>query len=352
LKTVLKCKFIPCILFLSMSVSAVTLAAEDEPSGRIYMQPANEQASGYFVVEGEPGERKQVTVLLQNESDELPATADLFAADAVTAQGGGMGAITPDSAERTRMGGWFQNGSHAIRLQPGERKEVAFPFTIPADARPGDHIGAIVLYKFVPASAPEAAPGANKAQIVVNKAYTQSIAVVVRVPGEYERKLKVESVEPVWNGANLFLKLSIANIGNKIQKSQGTIAIVDKNGQELYATAGKMESIYPGTSGAFLFQAPDALKTLKEYDVQVQWQDTEGVRNEEETFRIRLAAKDRNRAKVTELATNHPDQTFAADSIVLDRKQLVVYASVFFAIVMAAVFLLMLLFRRRSRTEK
>jgi hypothetical protein len=346
-KAALKHKLATCILLLSMYVTAAeALAAENEPSGSIYMRPADEQTGDYFIVEAEPGENRQVTVLLQNISDKYAATADLFAADAVTAQGGGMGVITPESAGHARVGGWFQTRSHAVELKPGENKEVTFPFTIPADARPGDHIGAIVLYKFIPAPAPDAAPGGTEAQIVVNKAYSQSIAVVVRVPGAYRPQLRLESVEPVWNGSNLFLKVSIANTGNKIQKSQGTITILDPAGRKLFATPGKMESIYPGTSGAFLFQAPDVLKTMKEYDVHVQWQDME------ETFQIRLASKDMNRAKMTELAANHPDRTYAVDSIVLDRKQLIMWASIFLAIFMMLAFLLIFLFRRRSRRDK
>lgn len=85
-------------LIVLMLAHAPSAYAEEAPSGTIMMKPlGHEAASGYFIVEGNPGDRKRVTVNLTNVSDQASAAAEFMVSDAPNAQGGGIGAIDPDS---------------------------------------------------------------------------------------------------------------------------------------------------------------------------------------------------------------------------------------------------------------
>ncbi|HEY0828445.1 MAG TPA: hypothetical protein VGE40_10150 [Bacilli bacterium] len=341
--------------FLIFLIPGTVNAAEDQsPSGVINMKSVPENGNGYFVVEGSPGERKTVTVNLRNMSEQYHASATLFVADAVTAQGGGMGVITPEQATRKQAGGWFANKEVIVQFKPAENQNVNFSFTIPQEVRAGDHIANIVLYKLVMADHPEESPENNKAQVLVNKAYSQSIAVLIKVPGEVHRELVLESIEPLWNGSSLFLNLRISNKGDVIEKSEGIIEIRSDQGEAIYESQGKMDSIYPETSGIYSFLAPESLKKSGNYSIHVNWKyaDKTTVNTADKTFSFNIDTKDVKKAKISELATSQKDKSISPNAIILDPKDLMMYAAILGLIILVAILFILWYWRRRKGHSK
>ncbi len=342
---------ITVLMFLFLFTPCVWAASPSGGrEGQIIMKSAGENANDYFVVEGKPGETKKVTVELRNMSEEYPASAQLFVSDAVISQGGGMGTVAPGHASYDHVGGWFENKEiQTVQLKPAETRNYRFSFRIPEDSGPGDHVGMIVLYKFLPSSAEEE-NGQKQAQIIIDKAYSQSIAVHVKVPGPAESRLQLEALEPLWNGTDLFMNLRIANTGNRIEKSEGSIEVFAEDGKPVFAAKGSMGSIYPQTSGTYAFAVPEQMKLAGEYKASVKW--SYGNRTIEKTFDFSVTDREVKKSELVQLATARPDKTFSPDAIVLSPMQLVLYVTAAVVFLVLILLSLLLLYRKRSNRGK
>jgi hypothetical protein len=187
---------ITCLLSIVFLFNvALFVHADDASFGTIQMKPLGDQVtSGYFIVEGNPGDQKQVTVNLSNSSGQAFAPGEFMVADAPNAEGGGIGAIDPEHLEQKQVGSWFKVNKETIQLKPGESRDLTLDFTIPSGAEPGDHVGAITLYKLEPGNKPEKPLNKNETNVVVNKAFSQIIAVWVKVPGPISHKIEFKSL--------------------------------------------------------------------------------------------------------------------------------------------------------------
>jgi hypothetical protein len=351
------------LIFFSAILSPVAVHAAETDQPAIFMKKADGE-DGYFTIEGKPGSKQQVTVNLQNTSDGLPASAVLYVDDAITAQGGGMGISAPEQAARKNVGAWFDQPEQRVALQPKVNKNVTLSFTIPVDAGIGQHVGNIILYKFMPSSS-DADANENKATITINKAYSQSIAVLVNIPGPRKSDLVLKTINPNWNGPDLFLNLLIANEGNTIEKSQGSIKLVSKDGKREYEIQGTMDSIYPGTTGTFSFIAPDSIKETGDYSAMIDWEYTRASDGQtvkitdssadaklHQTFDFSIAPKDVKNAQVKELATLNKDKPISPDIIVLNPNDLKRYGGMLAAVLLLIILSVIAVVKRNNKRRK
>ncbi|MFF8658223.1 COG1470 family protein [Streptomyces huasconensis] len=97
-----------------------------------------------FYAEGAPGTVLRDTVSVSNPGPK-PRTVSLRGAD-VGAGDTGSGALSVASAKErpTETGAWIRLARRRVEVPPRTRAEVPFTVTVPEDAVPGDHPGAIV----------------------------------------------------------------------------------------------------------------------------------------------------------------------------------------------------------------
>lgn len=100
---------------------------------------ADRQNYAYAV---EPGEEVLDAIVVTNHDDE-PLELDLYAADGFTSDAGELDVLTRDAAS-TGLGAWVRFATDHVRLEPAQSLQVDFAITVPADAEPGDHAGAVV----------------------------------------------------------------------------------------------------------------------------------------------------------------------------------------------------------------
>ncbi|MDF2647823.1 MAG: hypothetical protein K0Q73_3628 [Paenibacillus sp.] len=344
---------IACLLSTILFLNAASSAHADEAlSGSIMMKPLGDQAaSGYFIIEGNPGDQKQVTVNLKNSSDQASAAGEFMVADAPNAQGGGIGAIDPEQLQQKQVGSWFKVKKESIQLKPGESREVTLDFTIPSGTRPGDHVGAISLYKLEPGATPDKPLKKDEAAVVVNKAYSQIIAVLVKVPRPTQHKLELKSLEPKMNGSTLFMDLTLVNQGNVIEDvSQGVVQI-SHGGSLLFEKKGAMKSIYPGNSAVYSFEAPAELMKSGKFDTFISWTYDSGKQEVHTSLKYDLTPKEVKQAELTELASKG-DKNISKNAIVLNPSDLlIILAIVVIALVLLSV-IIILIFRRKKRKDQ
>ncbi|GAA3484139.1 hypothetical protein [Streptomyces yanii] len=94
----------------------------------------------YFYLEGLPGTVLQDRLSVTNPGT-APVTVRLRGADAYNSAGGDFAVRGKDSAG---TGAWLRLAADRVTVPARTRAEVPFSVTVPADASPGDHPGAIV----------------------------------------------------------------------------------------------------------------------------------------------------------------------------------------------------------------
>ncbi|MEU7583341.1 hypothetical protein AB0B50_37855 [Streptomyces sp. NPDC041068] len=96
----------------------------------------------YFYAEGTPGTVLQDTLSVTNPGAK-PRTVTLRGADADNT-GSGAFSLTPAKGKPKDTGAWITFAKRQVEVPPRTRAEVPFTMTVPEDALPGDHPGAIV----------------------------------------------------------------------------------------------------------------------------------------------------------------------------------------------------------------
>ncbi|MFF9348270.1 WxL protein peptidoglycan domain-containing protein [Streptomyces sp. NPDC014734] len=120
-------------------------AAHAADNGSWSVQPAAAQTGQrpYFYLSADPGATLHDKVTVTNKTDR-PRTFLLYAADAYnTARDGGFAVRSQDEEQRS-VGVWAKTGSDRVAVPAHGSVTVPVTLTVPRDAEPGDHPGAIV----------------------------------------------------------------------------------------------------------------------------------------------------------------------------------------------------------------
>lgn len=121
--------------------------ANDE-AGSFAVQPSGKAGPGgrdFFIYTLKVGEVYGDTVAISNLGTE-PATFAIYATDAQNTTDGSFSLMREEETP-TGVGTWVELGATQYTVEPGTYIDVPFSVTVPDDAAPGDHVGAIVAQK-------------------------------------------------------------------------------------------------------------------------------------------------------------------------------------------------------------
>ncbi len=223
-----------------------TKAYEDRP-----------ETFSYFSHELAPGAVMADEALVMNSGDEA-VTLTLYAADGFTAINTGT-AFTKRNQEATGVtrgvNRWLFFSVTEIALEPGEEMLVPFTITVPEDATPGHHVAGLVV-EAPPKGQAEASVGGGGqfGAIVIQQA---GVAVVIDVPGPHFAGLVITGTclkEQSDIGATF--EVDVRNRGNVIVTGEGSLIIVDRNGEELATVPLRMGAVLPGDATTFQVTHP------------------------------------------------------------------------------------------------
>ncbi|MFE2873852.1 DUF916 domain-containing protein [Embleya sp. NPDC059259] len=194
-------------LLLPLLASATPAQAADEFTWGV--QPAG--GRDHFVLTAAPG-RTLVDVVGVSNFGDKPLTLRVYATDAVLAADGGMTLLT--AAERPKdVGAWIGFDAESYTVEPGKRADIPFRLTVPADASPGDHTGAIV------ASIKAEATGPGQQRFDVDRRV--GARIYLRVDGPAVPRLAIEDLRlsydnpiAMFGGAEAVVRYRVRNTGN------------------------------------------------------------------------------------------------------------------------------------------
>ncbi|AXE82764.1 DUF916 domain-containing protein [Streptomyces atratus] len=170
-----------------MLIGAPAVHAADNGSWSVY--PATTQAGQrpYFYLSADPGATLDDKVTVTNKTDR-PQTFRLYAADAYnTARDGGF-AVRAQNEKQRSIGAWARTDRERVTVRPHGSVTVPVTITVPKDAEPGDHPGALVALdeRIDPADAGAVAVGIQKAV---------GARIYLRINGPTMPALSVDDVE-------------------------------------------------------------------------------------------------------------------------------------------------------------
>ncbi|MFE2542490.1 WxL protein peptidoglycan domain-containing protein [Actinacidiphila glaucinigra] len=203
------------------AASAPAALAADNGRWSVFPAPAagakdrspTAQERPFFTLEADPGTTLRDKVSVSNLSGE-PMTFRLYGADAYNTPRDGGFAVRGADEKNTDVGSWVRLARSSITIPARTRADVPFTVTVPADASPGDHPGAIVALDTRVGTAP------GDVRVGIRRAV--GARIYLRVAGPGLAALTVENVA-VGHGGPLFpgtgdshatIRYTLVNRGN------------------------------------------------------------------------------------------------------------------------------------------
>lgn len=206
----------------------------------------------YFVFDSQPGATVGGAVRVVNEGDKA-GPVRLYGVDALT--GETTGAVYRSRQDpRDDVGVWLTLPIHQLALAPGQSRVVPFRVEVPAGARPGHHLGGIVAENATLKTANRRRIGAGSFQIDVRN--LSIVAVQVNLPGRRDEKLQLTSVEAGPAEGFQTLLIGMRNMGNRLLKGTGSLAVSDESGKRLKRGTFNVDTFVPRTGVAYPFVVP------------------------------------------------------------------------------------------------
>jgi Bacterial protein of unknown function (DUF916) len=182
-----------------------------------YSAPGSAQRSE-FNYELQPGHTVLDQVVILNTSSD-PETFTVYPEDATNEpQSGGFGFEQQGQMHNTSVGTWVTVGQTQFTIPAGKEAVDTFQLAIPANAVPGDHVGAIVVQQLHPEAPPQSKEG-------VNLVLRFAVPMYVRVVGPVRPAMTIENVTVyhqspllpyLGGGAKVAVRFTVVNTGNVI----------------------------------------------------------------------------------------------------------------------------------------
>lgn len=182
------------------------------PSDAVFaVQPSGPDGPGtrdWFTYTLDPGDVFGDTVAVSNLSDR-PVRFFLYATDAISVADTGAFAALKDDEEPTGVGTWIELAANEYTVEPGTRIDVPFRITVPDDAEPGDHAGAILAVDADDAIGDDTSDG-----ITFDVLQRVGARVYVRVGGEVAPALRIDELDVARDGGDATITWEVSNTGN------------------------------------------------------------------------------------------------------------------------------------------
>ncbi|MBI5949500.1 MAG: DUF916 domain-containing protein [Chloroflexi bacterium] len=197
--------------------------------------PGATGTGGYFTYTLAPGAKATGQAIVTNEGA-TAVTLRVYAADAITASGGGTG-FANGGESPTGAAGWVSVSAGQVTVGPGQQEVVSITVAAPAAATPGDHVAGIVVE-----AAPRPGAAGNVNTVIVERA---GVAVVVRVPGETVEKLALGEFCFNQETGSRYFEISVLNQGTILSKGTGRFRLETEPGQPVFERSVELGSVVP-----------------------------------------------------------------------------------------------------------
>lgn len=273
------------VVLQAVPVHAQDSPANDDPATEVTpeevgfaVQPSGPDGPGsrdWFTYTLDPGAVFGDTVAISNLSDE-PIRFVIYPTDAVSVVDVGGFAALKDTETPVDVGTWIQLAASEYTVPPGQRIDVPFSITVPEDAEPGDHAGAILA---VDADEGNLDPNSAPDGITFDVRHRMGARVYVRVGGPVDPALRIDELGVARDGGAATVTWDVRNTGNLRLSPTAQVRITGLFGRTIRTVpVQQLPELLPGANyaGASIVSGLPSMEPLTAHLV-VQ---AEGVRTE------------------------------------------------------------------------
>jgi hypothetical protein len=211
-----------------------------QPSG-----PDGPGARDWFTYTLDPGAVFGDTVAISNLSNE-PIRFVIYPTDAVSVADTSGFAALKDTEEPVDVGTWIKLAAGEYTVPAGQRIDVPFSITVPEDAEPGDHAGAILA---VDADEGSIDPSAAPDGITFNVRHRMGARVYVRVSGPIAPALRIDELDVERDGGTATVTWDVSNTGNVRLTPSAEVRVTGLFGRTVRTMpAVKLPELLPGAN--------------------------------------------------------------------------------------------------------
>jgi hypothetical protein len=247
--------FLAVVSTTAGSGAGATASAQNGPRGTIGLAPAplagQADRGGYFTWQAAKGAHLDDAVVVTNSSGNA-VTVLVRAVDGFTAAA--SGAVYDDEADAGRDdAAWVTPSVDHLTLAPGTSTNVPFTVTVPADARPGDHLAGLAFEDVARSST-------TQGSLKVTTASRSVIGALVKVDGPAAARVEVTDAAIVpAEGTNLAsVLIGITNVGELLVRPRLTVRIQGKGVDRTIVR--NLDTLLPRDHIAHPVPWPDALR--------------------------------------------------------------------------------------------
>ncbi|MEU8763953.1 DUF916 domain-containing protein [Streptomyces sp. NPDC048659] len=134
---------LPLAVLLLGGPAAAPAAAAENGEWAVYPAASQLGSRPYFYLSADPGGTVGDQVTVANKTA-APLSFLLYGADAYNTERDGGFAVRTRQEKQTGAGAWIKPARDRVTVPPHSAVTVPYTLTVPADAEPGDHPGAVV----------------------------------------------------------------------------------------------------------------------------------------------------------------------------------------------------------------
>lgn len=235
---------------LGVAAQDATPSVESAPTPRFSIQPVGDYPEGYFTVELAPGASTSLTAVVRTTKDSAPVALRVYRTNSFNVVNGGFGAMNEEDAP-TGATSWVNVAAESFSLDPAQERQVSITVTVPADAKPGQYVVALVAQT----DGAVEIPGLDTLKQVIRSA----ISVGIVVPGEATHGFTLGDPEFNNEGAAPRLVIPVTSTGNYLVKPAGELTISTPDGKEIVKAPIAMGSVYGGNATTLEISLPTQL---------------------------------------------------------------------------------------------
>lgn len=250
-------------LLLALGISLAAAAGGASFGLRpVRYDPQRPLTQSYFIYDAQPGQTIHDEVRLTNTGS-APGSVRLYAVDGTTGQTSGT-VFLGESDPRTGAGSWIALDQAEMTLAPGESRLVGFTVTIPAQVRPGQHLGGLV------AQNTEITQGSSSGALQVNVQTRTITAVQINLPGPVVEHVSVTGVSAEEQGGYQMMVIRLRNDGTMMLKPVGTLTISDGRGQVVQTLPLQLDTVLPDSAIAYPVPVKDQALPPGQYHADLE----------------------------------------------------------------------------------
>src|SRR6266700_3042846 len=189
------------------------------------------------------GAKLQESITIANTGDAI-GTANIYAADAITGQNGGI-AYQAHTSPRRIVATWITLSLNTVTLSPGQKKALTLQIAVPRGSRPGVYVGGLVAEDASNQTFTRTGKNSKFSFTILKRSV---LSIRITVPGTQIENLLDTSMR-FNNTKNLAsVILSLNNLSTDIIAAKGTLLIADQKGHRIQLLPVQITDFLPQTT--------------------------------------------------------------------------------------------------------